>query len=69
MLDRLHGIANPPLSSPKDVLLSRVCVPLLQLCSTLCNPMDCSLPDPFVHGLLQARILEWVAIPFSRGYS
>ena len=33
----------------------------------LCNPMDCSLPGPFVHGILQARILEWVAIPFSRG--
>ena len=69
MLDCLHGIASPPLSSPKDVLSSRVCVPLLQLCSTLCNPMDSSLPDPSVHGILQARILEWVAIPFSRGYS
>ena len=31
---------------------------------TLCNPMDCSLPGPSVHGILQARILEWVAIPF-----
>ena len=38
------------------------------LCSTLCNPMNlpCSLPGSFVHGILQARILEWVAIPFSR---
>ena len=34
---------------------------------TLCNPMDFSLPDSSVHGILQARILEWVAIPFSRG--
>ena len=33
----------------------------------LCNPMDCSLPGSSVHGILQARILEWVAIPFSRG--
>ena len=33
-----------------------------------CNPMDCSLPGSSVHGILQARILEWVAIPFSRGY-
>ena len=38
-----------------------------QLCPTLCNPMDCSLPGFFVHGILQARILEWVAISFSRG--
>ena len=37
-----------------------------QLCPTLCNPMDCSLPDSSVHGILQARILEQVAIPFSQ---
>ena len=35
----------------------------------LCNPMDCSPSDSSVHGILQARILEWVAIPFSRGSS
>ena len=35
-----------------------------QLCQTLWNPMDCSLPGHSVHGILQARILEWVAIPF-----
>ena len=40
-----------------------------QSCLTLCNPMDCSLPVSSVHGILQARILEWVAIPFSRGSS
>jgi len=34
---------------------------------TLCNPMDCSLPGSSVNGILQARILEWVAISFSRG--
>ena len=34
---------------------------LLQSCLTLCNPMDCSLPGSCVHGILQARILEWVA--------
>ena len=38
-----------------------------QLCLILCNPMGCSLPGSFVHGIFQARILEWVAIPFSRG--
>ena len=38
-----------------------------QLCLTLCDPMDCGLPGSSVHGVLQARILEWVAIPSSRG--
>ena len=41
----------------------------LHLCPTLCNLMDCSLPGSSVHGILQARILEWVAISFSRGSS
>ena len=36
-----------------------------QLCLTLCDPIDCSLPDSSVHSILQARIMEWVAIPFS----
>ena len=35
---------------------------------TLCNPMDCSPPGSFVHGIFQARILEWVAISYSRGF-
>ena len=38
-----------------------------QLCLTLHDPMDCSLPSSSVHGILQAWVLEWVAIPFSRG--
>ena len=37
-----------------------------QSCLTLCNPIDCSLQGPSVHRILQARILEWVAISFSR---
>ena len=41
----------------------------LQLCLTLCDPMDCSPPDSSVHGILQTRILEWVAVPSSRGSS
>ena len=45
-----------------------LCV-VTQLCLTLCDPMDCSLPGSSVQGILQARMLEWVAIPFSRGYS
>ena len=40
-----------------------------RLCPTLCSPMDCSLQGSFVHGILQARILKWVAISFSRGSS
>ena len=40
-----------------------------QLCPTLCDPMDCSLPGSSVHGISQARVLEWVAISFSRGPS
>ena len=40
-----------------------------QSCPTLCDPVDCSLSGSFVHGILQARILEWIAIPFSRGSS
>ena len=39
------------------------------LCSTLCNPMDCSPPGSSVHGISQARILEWAAMPSSRGSS
>ena len=46
-----------------------VCAKSLQLCLTLCDPMDCGPPGSSVHGILQARILEWVAMPFSRGSS
>ena len=42
-------------------------VEVAQLCLILCVPVDCSLPVSSVHGILQARKLEWVAIPFSRG--
>ena len=40
-----------------------------QSCPTLCNPMDCSLPGSSIHRIFQARVLEWVAISFSRGSS
>ena len=40
-----------------------------QLCLTLCDPVECSLPGSSFHGILQARVLEWVAISFSRGSS
>ena len=46
---------------------ARVCARSLQSCLTLCNPVDRSPPGSSVHGVLQARELEWVATPFSRG--
>ena len=55
-----------PLEALKDRFWS-VKVLVAQLCSTLCDPMDCSLSGSSVHQILQARILELGAIPFSRG--
>ena len=46
-----------------------VCAQSLQSCPTLCHPMDCSLPGSSVHGILQASILEWIAMSFSRASS
>ena len=46
-----------------------VCALVDQSCPTLWDPMDCGSPGSSVHGILQARILEWVAIPFSGGSS
>ena len=46
----------------------RVCS-VAQLCLTLCDPVDCTPPGSSVHGILQARIPEWVAMPSSRGSS
>ena len=46
-----------------------MCVKVAQSCLTLCNPMDFSLTGSSVHGILQARTLEWIAIPFSMGIS
>ena len=61
-----YSILEPHLS-----LLSRACVHAksLQLCLALCRPTDCSLQGSSVHGVLLARILEWVALPSSRGSS
>ena len=46
-----------------------MCVLVAQSCLTLCDPVDCSPPGSSVHGILQARILEWVALSSSRGSS
>ena len=43
-----------------------MCAKSLQLCLTLCDPMDCNLPGSSVLGILQARTLEWIAMPSSR---
>ena len=43
------------------------CLPVAKLCLTLCDPMDCSPPSSSVHGISEARILEWVAISSCRG--
>ena len=72
----------PPVLHPGHVILEdgdmeeysvcvcvSVCLCVTQSCPTLCDPMDCSPPGSSVHGILQARILEWLAIPFSRGSS
>ena len=48
------------------MVLLNVSMLVAQSCLTLCDPMDCSPPDFSAHGILQARILEWVAISFSR---
>ena len=50
----------PTLCNPMDCSLPA------QSCPTLCDPLDCSLPGSSVHGIFQARILEWVAISFYR---
>ena len=50
-------------------MLSEVKVLVAQSCLTFCDPMDYSLPGSSVQGILQARILEWVAFLFSRGSS
>ena len=42
------------------------CAKMLQSCPTLCHPMDCSPPGSYIHGILQTRIMEWVAMPSSR---
>ena len=48
-----------------NALMGKVLVLVTYLCPTLCDPMDCSLPGSSVHGIFQARVLEWGAIAFS----
>jgi len=53
-------------ASPRSLISECVYAKLLQSSSILCNPMNCSPPGSSVHEILQARILEWVAMPSSR---
>ena len=53
-------------SVPQHSGLCSVCAKVAQLCQTLCSSVDCSPPGSSVHGVLQVRTLEWVAIPFSK---
>ena len=70
---RPHGLYSPWNSPGQNLLVNwetwKVKVLAAQLCLTLCDPMNCSLPVFSVHGILQVRVLEWVTIPFSRGSS
>ena len=57
-------------SSPYDVMEnSNLSSEVAHSCLILCDPMDCSLPGSSIHGISRARVLEWVAISFSRGSS
>ena len=62
---------SPNESKVQSLHRNHYCVPAeaLQLGLTLCDPVDCSLIDSSVHGILQVRTPEWVAIPFSKGSS
>ena len=67
-LSSCPGRAAPRTATTVAIFLS--CVSLAaQLYPILCNPMDCSPPDSSVHGIREVRILEWVAMPSSRGLS
>ena len=61
------SVKGPPAKRAPSHLAVQVLV--VQSCPTLCDPMDCSSPGSSVHGIFQARILEWVAISYSRGSS
>ena len=58
-----------PLKTRKKTTILLLLFLVTQSCLTLCDPMDCSPPGSSVYGIPQARILEWVAISFSRGFS
>ena len=66
-LESLVGQLNP--MDILSVFFLLACVSSAQSCPTFCDPIDCSPPGSFVRGIFQTRIVEWVAISFSRGSS
>ena len=68
-LEGLDGLEGGKKVQEKEDVCMLCCAKSLQLCPTLLNPMDCSPQGSSVHGILQARILELVAMPASRGSS
>ena len=64
-----EGEGGTHCKSSIETVCECVCVLVAQSRTTLCNPMDCRPSGSSVHGVPQMRILEWVAIPFSRGSS
>ena len=67
--ETLPFLFSLPATSPVARRFMHVCVlsrSVAQSCPTLCNPMDCSLPESSVHGIFHARILEWVTISYPR---
>ena len=69
MLSFLPTQATTVLCSIHKLVLSVLESEVALSCPTLCDHMDCSLPQSSVHGIFQARVLEWVAFSFSRGAS
>ena len=61
-------VPRPRNPAPPPLLL-KVRSEVAQSCPTLCDPMDCNLSGSSVHRIFQARVLEWIAISFSRGSS
>ena len=70
-IEKMQARFNKDLEEIKksQYIMNNAISEVAQSCPTLCDPMDCSLPGSSVHGILQAIVLEWIAIPFSRGSS
>ena len=69
LLSWITPTIKPLILKPMSLALLSVCVLVAQSCLTLCSSTDRSPPGSSVHGILQARILQWVAVPFFRGSS
>ena len=65
ILSTLHPFIPATLISQQTAATAAAAAKSLQSCPTLHDPMDCSLPGSSIHGIFQARVLEWVAIAFS----